>query len=155
MKKEFEGDILLIETPDGGDCVISDGLLNADGSFSTAVYISLFGGNKDDTGKVKNKNTWWGNTLRGTAASEKIVSRFQALTRAVPLTVKNIKDAEAAALLDLQWIKDEGIGDEIKATGTTEGKNRFRLAISISKAGETVFENGYGMLWEGGLNGGI
>jgi phage gp46-like protein len=153
MKNEFEGELLLIETPDGGDCVLTDGLLNADRAFSTAVYISLFGGNKEDSGKVKNKKTWWGNTLRGTPGNEKIVSRFQALTRSVPLTVKNIKDAEAAALLDLQWIKDEGIGDEIKATGTTERKNRFRLAIYISKAGATVFENGYGMLWEGGLNG--
>jgi hypothetical protein len=50
----FEGDLLLEDTPDGGDIRIENNLFVSDRSFNTAVYLSLFGGNKDDNGKVKN-----------------------------------------------------------------------------------------------------
>lgn len=119
--REFMGDLLLIETPDGGDCVMRDGLLEADRAFGTAFYISLFGGNKADSGKVKNKNTWWGNTLAGVTEKEKVISRFQNFISATPLTVKNIKNAEEAARQDLKWAIDEGIADAITVTGKITG----------------------------------
>ena len=119
--REFMGDLLLIETPDGGDCVMRDGLLEADRAFGTAFYISLFGGNKADSGKVKNKNTWWGNTLAGVTEKEKVISRFQNFISAAPLTVKNIKNAEEAARQDLKWAIDEGIADAITVTGKITG----------------------------------
>jgi phage gp46-like protein len=149
----FEGDLLLMDTPDGGDIVIEDGLLKGDRAFSTVVYISLFGGNKDDSGKVKTRKTWWGNTLRSTPENEKITSRLQAVITAMPLTVKNIKEAETAAEMDLAWLIKEGIAEEIEASGATEGKNRFRLTVKASSGGTTIYENSYGVLWDGGLNG--
>ena len=145
--REFMGDLLLIETPDGGDCVMRDGLLEADRAFGTAFYISLFGGNKADSGKVKNKNTWWGNTLAGVTEKGKVISRFQNFISATPLTVKNIKNAEEAARQDLKWAIDEGIADAITVTGKTEGGNRFRLYIQALKAGKLVYESDYGVLW--------
>jgi phage gp46-like protein len=129
--QEFEGDILLIETLDGGDFVMKDGIIMADNNYSTAIYLSLFGGNKDDSGVIKTNKTWWGNTLKGTAESEKLVSRFQNIIRSTPLNVKNIRAAETAAVLDLSWMKEEGLVDEIEATGSTKGKNRFYVEIHL------------------------
>ena len=46
--QDFEGDLLLADSADGGNVLISDGLFQGDRSFNTAVYLSLFGGNRDD-----------------------------------------------------------------------------------------------------------
>ena len=152
-KQNFQGDLLLVETPDGGDCVLDDGLLLADHGFGTAFYISLFGGNKADAGKVKNKNTWWGNTLPGISEKEKIVSRFQNFIHSVPMTVKNIKDAEGMAKLDLEWAIDEGIADEINIFIRSESLNKIKIFIDAKKEGKSVYETSYGALWGAVLNG--
>jgi phage gp46-like protein len=131
------------------------GLLEADNAFGTAFYLSLFGGNKADSGKVKNKNTWWGNTLAGVTEKEKVISRFQNAVTAAPMTVKNIKNACESARQDLKWAVDEGIADEINVTGRAEGKNSFRLYVQALKAGKPVYESDYGVLWGAGINGGV
>ena len=144
---DFQGDLLLIDTPDGGDIVIEEGIFWGDQALATPVYISLFGGNKEDAGKIKNNKTWWGNTIEGTREEEKIVSRFQHIITSMPLSIKNIKAAEAAAIIDLQWIIDMGIADKIESECQTKEKNIFILVIKVLKDFNTVFENSYSALW--------
>jgi|LSPZ01.1.fsa_nt_gi phage gp46-like protein len=144
---DFEGDSLLYETPDGGELAVENGLFVSDKQFSTAVYLSLFGGNKEDTGKTKNKNEWWGNVINGVTENEKLRSRFQYIITGLPMTVKNIKEAETAAAMDLQWFLDEKIADEIYTYGQTTGKNKFNLTVEIKKDKLTIFENVYSLLW--------
>ena len=143
----FEGDVLLIDTPDGGDIVIENDLIQPDKNFSTAVYLSLFGGNKDDTGKVKNKNQWWGNYLAGISQNEKLRSRFQNIIMGLPMTVKNINDAENAAYKDLEWFIEDEIADKITIQSQTTGIKRFNLYVKIEKNILTIFENTYHLLW--------
>jgi len=145
--QNFEGDLLLYETLDGGDVLIENGLFISDKQFSTAVYLSLFGGNKTDSGKVKNSDEFWGNFLNDITESEKLRSRFQYITTGLPMSVKNIKEAENAALMDLQWFINENIADEITAYGQAVGKNRFKIIIKILKDKNTIFENEYFLLW--------
>lgn len=64
MTEEFGGDVLLFDTEDGGEISVINGLVIADGGFNTAVYLSLFGGNKDDGGEVASGDTWWGTGLK-------------------------------------------------------------------------------------------
>ena len=45
----FEGDVLYTATPDGGDIKIENGLVKDCRNFDTATYLSLFGGNENDT----------------------------------------------------------------------------------------------------------
>jgi phage gp46-like protein len=146
---EFEGDILLYETVDGGEIAIENGLFVPDKQFSSAVYLSFFGGNQDDPGKVKNNKEWWGNKLDSISQSEKLISRFQAIIIGLPMTVKNIKEAETAALLDLKWFKDEKIADEITANIRATGKHKIVLEIEIKKDLNTLFENAYTLQWGG------
>jgi phage gp46-like protein len=136
-----------METVDGGELAIEDGLFISDRQFSSAVYLSLFGGNQDDPGKVENNKTWWGNYLDSTAKDEKMVSRFQAVITGFPMTVKNIREAETAAELDLQWFKDMKIADEITATIKSTGKHEFNLTIEILKDINTIFENTFALQW--------
>jgi phage gp46-like protein len=151
----FEGDLLLTETEDGGDVLIDNGLFVCDRSFNTAVYLSLFGGNKEDNGKVKNNKTWWGNTLSGVSEHERLVSRFQNIISGLPMTTKNIQAAEAAASLDLKWIVDEGIAEKITITGRATARNRFSLNVDIQAGGKSIYENTFPLFWKAGIYGGI
>lgn len=144
---DFQGDLLLIDTPDGGDVLLENDLFVADPNLATAVYISLFGGNKEDAGKIQTNKTWWGNTLEGTGEAEKIVSRFQHIITAMPLSVKYLKAAETAAKLDLQWIVELGIADVIESEMQIKEKNIFILTIKILKDENTLFEKDYSDLW--------
>jgi len=143
----FEGDLLLQDTPDGGDIRIEKGLIASDQTFSTAVYLSLFGGNKEDNGRVKNRKTWWGNTLRGVNENRRLVSRFQAVIFGLPMTTRNILDAEEAARLDLDWIITGKIADEVLTNGRAVSRNRFSLTVQINANGETVYDNAFALFW--------
>ena len=150
---DFAGDVLLIETPDGGDIVLESGLVKPCKDVSTAVYLSLFGGNKEDAGTVKNRCTWWANTLKETPESEKMISRFQAVIAGLPLSVKNIRKAETAAALDLEWLKLEGVADEIIADGKTKGKNTFVLGVEVKSKGQQLYQKEFALLWGHGIDG--
>jgi phage gp46-like protein len=145
---DFEGDILLVDSPDGGEIVIENGLIKNDKQFTTAVYLSLFGGNLDDPGKTKSKRSWWGNIF-AMAESEKIRSRFQFIINGYPMTVKYIREAETAALLDLEWMKKEKIADEINVTGRSIDKDTFELYLEILADQELLYKNTFSLQWEG------
>jgi phage gp46-like protein len=151
--QNFEGDLLLEDTPDGGDIQIKEGLFVPDRAFGTAVYLSLFGGNTGDGGKVRNSKTWWGNTLAGTAANERLVSRFQALIAGSPMTTKNIQEAENAALLDLNWIIEEGVADKINVSGGATAHNKFALRVEIKANRKSIYENTFSVFWKAGIYG--
>jgi len=148
--QNFEGDLLLYETLDGGDVSVENGLFVSDRQFNSAVYLSLFGGNKTDNGKTNSKNQFWGNYLNGVTDSEKLRSRFQFIITGLPMSVKNIREAEQAAAIDLQWFIDEKIADEIFINGRATGKNRFNLKVEILKDKNNIFENEYFLLWGAG-----
>jgi phage gp46-like protein len=148
--QNFEGDLLLEDTPDGGDIQLINDVFVSDTTLKTAVYLSLFGGNKDDNGKVKNKNTWWGNTLAGVSENEKIISRFQSIIFSLPMSTKNIQEAETAAKLDLQWIIDEGIGNDIIVSGSAIARNKFKIKINISVKEKNIYENSFSTPWQVG-----
>jgi phage gp46-like protein len=149
--QNFEGDLLLEDTPDGGEISIENNLFVSDRSFKTAVYLSLFGGNKDDNGKVKNKFTWWGNTLPGVTESEKLISRFQAVIFGLPMTTKNIQSAENAANLDLKWVISDGIADDVIVSGRAVTRNQFALTVNIQSKGNSIYKNTFLLLWQAGV----
>jgi phage gp46-like protein len=144
----FEGDILLQATGDGGEIDITDGLIACDRGFSTAVYVSLFGGNEEDDGKVENDKTYWGNLIPGAKANEKDISRFQNIIKALPMSVKNIKLAIGAAALDLAWMKDTGIADEILISSSVDIKNTLNLIVKVNKDGTTLSKSEFSIHWE-------
>lgn len=150
---DFEGDVFLFETKDGGEVVVEDGFIKPCKDFSTAVYLSLFGGNKTDDGRVKNNRTWWGNVLEDLNESEKMISRFQSIILGMPLSVKNMREAERAAQLDLNWFIEKKIADEIKASGRIKEFNNFLLNVEIKKEGRILYNEEFALLWQGGLNG--
>lgn len=153
MTEEFGGDVLVYDTDDGAEISIINGLVMPDEGFRTAVYLSLFGGNKEDTGEVINTQTWWGNKLQNTAENEKYVSRFQAFISSVPMTTKNIELAEEKIRQDLQWFIDNQIADSVDVEIKVIDKKRIEIEIVITKAGQIIESGTYGMQWGNMKNG--
>lgn len=153
MSEKFEGDVLLEDSTDGGTISIVNGLVMPDKSFSTALYLSLFGGNAEDGGRVDNDQTWWGNRFEETSDNEKMVSRFQAILKSLPLTSKNIVLAEQAAKDDLNWMITEGIADEIISEISASDGHRIDLTIIVKKSGELIERGNWTCEWEAAVNG--
>lgn len=153
MADVFEGDVLLTDTLDGGLLHLEDGLIVPDKKFTTATYLSLFGGNPNDGGEVDSKDTWWGNKMLGVAGNEKIISRFQKIIRSLPLTGKNVALAEQAVQDDLRWMLDEGIADEIQVDIRELGLHQITVAIQVKKDGQLIEDDAYDVYWEAGANG--
>lgn len=153
MAEEFGGDVLLFDAQDGAEISIINGLITMDKGFNSAVYLSLFGGDKDDTGEVVNNNTWWGNKIQNISGNEKLVSRFQAFITSVPLITKNVELAEHKVKQDLQWMIDDGIADSIEAEIQVVGRKDINLKIVIAKYGEVIEAGNYSLQWGAMKNG--
>lgn len=151
-KTEFAGDVFLNGKTGVGDIVIENGLVQDCRDFSTAVYLSLFGGNKgDDAGR--DNETWWGNLVPGTQKNEKLVSSFYAVVNGFPLNSASIKKAVAAAEYDLKWLIDEDIADEIDVSIYAVSMKKVQLDVHITKNGKDILKNAYAFQWQGGING--
>lgn len=153
MSDVFEGDVLLSTNNDGADIEVENALIKNCVDFDTAILLSLFGGNKDDDCKVRNNKTWWGNYIGSVSESEKVQSRFQNIIEAMPLSLKNAREAEKAAVLDLAWLKAEGFADSVFAEGKVFNRNNFILKIIIKKDVEILYEKDFPVLWKGVNNG--
>lgn len=149
-KTEFAGDVLINGADGSGNIVIEDGLVKDCRNFSTAVYLSLFGGNaRDDAGR--DNETWWGNLIPGTKKNEKLISSFYAIVSGFPLNSNNIKKAVATAKDDLNWMTEEGIADEIDASIYVMSARQVQLTVRISKSGTDILKDTFGFQWQGTL----
>lgn len=153
MSEEFGGDVLLIDTVDGSELSIVNGLVIADGGFRTAVLLSLFGGNDKDTGAVITEDTWWGNYIEGKSENEKMVSRFITFINSSPLISKNVALAESKAQEDLKWLIDDGAADAVDCSISVVEANRIELKVTVSKGGKIIEDGKYGLQWEAMKNG--
>lgn len=125
-----QGSVLMVQTPDGGDICLEGGTLVRDGGLSTAVYLSMFGGNEQDDTLAENKQTWWGNI--GELAEAQYRSETQYLLKSLPATSGNLRRVEDAVLRDLAWLKNSGVATSIEVEVTIPALNKLRLVVSIS-----------------------
>ena len=148
---EFSGDVLVVSTDNGGDIVLKDGLVVSCRNFDTAVYLSLFGGNKDDVDR-RPKETWWGNLVSGTKPDEWMHSEFGATVEGRPLTAASLRAASQAAERDLAWIKDAG-ADDISVHLSAENSKRVVLSVEIDRDGQNIGSGEYAFQWQEAVHG--
>jgi phage gp46-like protein len=121
-------DLYLHHTLDGGEIdIIADLFVLSDG-LETAVYISLFGGNEEDSGKASDDHLqWWGNLIE--SDPDRILrSETQYLLNDIPATTGNLVLIEEAAVRDLDWLKKFG-AESITATARMPRRNWIDLEI--------------------------
>lgn len=150
-RTDFAGDVLLRERQGEGEIFLNDGLVEDCGGLDTAIYLSLFGGNDDDT-DGRGRKSWWGNFFKNAPEEEKIVSRFQAAAKGLAVNGANLKKLEGAAAADLKWLKENGLADKIDCEAFGENPHRVKLNVRVMKENSAVFAEKYYYEW-GAKNG--
>jgi phage gp46-like protein len=128
---ELTMDVRLRHTPDGGEIRIEGGRLDMGPGLATAAYLSLFGGNDDDSGiQADDPKQWWGNLVE-LDEQRFMRSETQHLLRSLPATSGNLRRIEEAAGRDLAWLVEADVADEVTPTASMPGINRVALDIEI------------------------
>lgn len=135
-------DILLQQTLDDGDVLYRNGDLAYDFTYRTAVYLSLFGGNREDSGAQNSNKQFWGNYL---SDNDKYISETQYLLQDMPLIPSNLRLFEDAAQRDMQWLLDDNLCDSITVNATIPAVNTVLLIVTIDGLElNFTFEKTYG-----------
>ena len=141
MTDQFDGDVALIMTQDGGEIIYTGGQPLMDvGGLENAVNISLF-----------TDINWWGNALEESEPDKQIGSGFEDNIRSKAVTIAYLRDVENAARDALQWMINQKIAQSIKATATWPEHNTVDLEILITKPDGDNVSFRYSLNWEAGL----
>jgi len=127
----FDGDVRLICTTDGGDVAFANGQPDMDQGLETAVYISLF-----------SSKTWWGNALGGSALGsdlETILSQT--------LSNRTRLDAEEYARQALRWMLEEGIAKAVTVAATIPRVDTLLLTVTVEQPGNAISRLRYQINW--------
>jgi len=130
----FEGDILLFQTPDGGNISYIDGQPEMTGGFASAAFLSLFGGNERDDGTDGNQFSWWGNLLENDR-DYKYISETQNLLLGLPITAQSLRRIEQAAERDLEWFLNKNIANSVSVTLSMPDINSINFDITVKAEG--------------------
>lgn len=123
-------DVLLRHTENGGDVQFVAGQAVMDDGLFNAVYLSLFGGNDDDSGlEADDRKQWWGN-FDEPELTRRNRSETQFLLNSLPLVPANLRRVEDAAARDLEWMT-ESIADSVVVTASIPALNTINLNVDI------------------------
>jgi phage gp46-like protein len=124
-------DVRFLHTADGGEIEFVNGVVTLDDGLLTAAYLSMFGGNAQDSGlAADDRKQWWGN-LGEPDPARRYRSETQHLLRSIPATSNNLKRVQAAAERDLAWMVEEDIASTVSVRVTIPALNRVRIAGNI------------------------
>lgn len=132
---EQQGDVQLFQTTDGGEITVELGVAAMDGGLGTAVYLSLVGGNENDSTREGDPANWWGN-LGETLPERQYRSQFQYLLARLPAIPANLRRLEDAAARDLAWLQRVDAASKVEVSASIPALNRVKMVIYIEAFGE-------------------
>jgi phage gp46-like protein len=123
---------------DGGEIEFVNGQAVMDDGLETAVFLSLFGGNDDDSGLDGDKpRQWWAN-FEEQDATKRQRSETQFLLQSLPLIPANLRRVEDAAGADLAWMLETGLAGFVSVTATMPARNTIKLQMKIEVQGREL-----------------
>jgi phage gp46-like protein len=125
-------DFYMVEKGDGGDIQLKGGDIQADGSFRTALYLSLFSGQ----------------SFYGVYEENPSTEDFENSLNVI-ITPENLKTIENEARIATQWMVDSGLISSIEVEAIQVGLNRVRIDI-IAQQPEEIEEN-FQFIWDAQL----
>lgn len=133
-------DVKIYQEPDGGNVTIENGITELDDGLASAAYLSMFGGNEDDTGAANDPNEWWGNQLEGDTA-RMYRGETETTLRNLPAIPASLRKVEEAMRRDLAWFLSSNIASSVTAEASIPRVDRVRLVVTIKAEGnESQFE---------------
>lgn len=139
-------DVLLSNTPDGGEIECKAGQITLSDGLKTSTYISLFGANEDDAGTSDDDpEMWWAN-FEERVRERRLRSQTQHLLKGgLPCTPFNLSRVEDAVKADLAWM-----GDALQATVAVEATlpavNTINIHVDIT-IGNTTYPFDFKSPW--------
>lgn len=124
-------DVLLRQTNDGGDLTLEGGLFLMSDGLETAAFLSLYGGNEQDSGNADSREQWWANYIE-TEPARQYRSETQYLLRSLPAVPANLRRIEEAAERDLEWMLDSGLAKTIAVSASIPELNRVQIDVVIT-----------------------
>jgi len=128
------GDVLLYQSNDGGEINVEAGLIEMSGGLETALYLSLFGGNEDCSGRETCPFTWWGNRDEIDPALM-YKSETQFLLKELPATTGNLGRIEQAVKRDTKWLIDKKVASSVIISVTIPAINSINISVDIEAQG--------------------
>jgi hypothetical protein len=130
-------DVLLFQTNDGGDIEYINGELTMSAGLEQASYLSMFGGNFEDSGiEPNNSKQWWGN-LDEPDPANRYRSQTQFLLKSLPATANNLRRIQDAVLRDHDWMVSS-LGARVSALATIPALGRVAIKVNI-ELGDSEF----------------
>ncbi len=130
-------DILLFQSPNGGDIQYIGGQPTTTDGLETYVYLSLFGGNES--------GEWWGNA--GEPVENQYTGELQGLLLTLPPTSGNLRRIEQAAERDLQPMIAANLADSADATAYLPAINTLQIDVDV-QIGENTQTFQYRTAWQ-------
>ena len=129
-----DGDVLLVQTDDGGELLKRAGFVEMTSGFETMAYLCLFGGNETDAGGTDLTYMWWGN-YDEPDPEKWLRSETQFVIHGLPRTFENLRKIEDAARRDLNIFIKQKIASEVKVQAEPFGRSAVKLLIDINAFG--------------------
>lgn len=124
-------DVRFFHGEDGGDIELVGGLVTMSDGLEAAVYLSLWGGNEDDSGSPADRlKQWWGN-FGETDPARMYRSETQWCVANLPPTSSNLRRLEEAAKNDLAWLVTAGVARAVSADATMPARNHVKLSTKV------------------------
>jgi phage gp46-like protein len=131
-------DVKLFNEADGGNIEIVNGMVTMSAGLETSVYLSLFGGNEQDSGlQADDSKQFWGN-LSETDPAKQYRSRTQYALRALPAIPANLLRLEDAVKADLAWML-VSVASKVDVVASMPALNRVGLAVAVTVS-DKVYE---------------
>jgi len=139
-------DVAMTNTPDGGEITVTAGTIAMDPGLFNAVYLSLWGGNEQDSGlPIDSNREWWANKIEANV-DRKYRSQTQYLLRSIAATPGNLIKIEDAVAADLEWMKKE-LKAQFTITCSIPGFNRILITIAPLIDGSQMPDILFNELW--------
>ena len=123
-------DVRHYQTDNGGEIDMVAGQFVMDDGLEAAVYLSLFGGNDDDSGlEADDPKQWWANLAEPDLA-RRYRSETQFLVQSLPLVPANLLRIQDAAGRDLAWMIDT-IASSVEVSASIPAVNKVKIDVSI------------------------
>lgn len=124
-------DVRLYQTADGGEITIVAGSVDLDEGITTAIYLSLFGGNEIDSGSDGDKSKQWWANLEEPDASRRYRSETQNLLLSIPATSGNLKRVEDAIGRDLAWMVEAKLATGVVAIARLTAVKKVDIELDV------------------------
>ena len=122
-------DFRVVENGDGGDLEISGGDIKPDNTFYTSIYLSLFSGE----------------SFSNVYSDRPTNNEFEKALNQV-INDENLKAIEKEALDALDWMKEDGLIDELSCNAYQSGVNRVTVEITTTQPGDVKDE--FSFVWD-------